>query len=342
MSSTTNPVDSALAGDSSNAADTVPSSLPPQYLICNVPAASELIILPDGQGGTYTVSQLYSFGDRLSDDGNTLALEQSLGQQTPLTSPPFSGTGSFSDGPGWTTILGQTLGVQPSGAQTNFAYETASARPIPDPLDPNQNLTNLNTFQGQIEQFEQGGKLFSPNDLVTVGFGDYDLVLPSTLPPDVGIKLSVDAILGGLQQLADLGAQHFLVANLRFVTLAPPFGNPATDATFQAVYNQFDAELESGLDNFQAGSGLDVKELDLNSLFNDIVANPADYGFTNVDQPVLASGTAPGSPVTYNPAIMGQDPAVERSTLALDPFFDPTAMGQALIAQTAQNTLAIS
>jgi len=342
MSSTTKLVDTASVGEGSNAADTVPSSLPSQYLTCDVPAASEPLILPDGQGGTYTVSQLYSFGDRLSDDGNTLALEQSLSQQTPLTLPPFSGTGSFSDGPGWTTILGQALGVQPNEAQTNFAYETASARPIPNPLDPNQNLTNLSTFQGQIGQFEQGGKLFSPNDLVTVGFGDYDLVLPSPLPPDVGIKLSVDAILGGLQQLADLGAQHFLVANLRFVTLAPPFGNPATDTTFQAFYNQFNAELETGLENFQAGSGLDVKELDLNSLFSDIVANPTDYGFTNVDQPVLASGTAPGSPVAYNPGIMGQDPAVEHSTLALDPFFDPTARGQALIAQTARNTLVVS
>lgn len=122
----------------------------------HAPGASELLPLPDGHGGTYTVSQLYSFGDRLSDTGNTAALETSLGQQTPLTSPPFSADGSFSDGPNWTTILGQALGVQPSEAQTNFAYESATARPIPNPLDPNQNQTTLSNFPGQIEQFEQG------------------------------------------------------------------------------------------------------------------------------------------------------------------------------------------
>lgn len=303
------------------------------------PAASEPLLLPDGHDGAYAVSQLYSFGDRLSDTGSTAALEKSLGQQTPLTSPPFSADGSFSDGPNWTTILGRSLGVQPSEAQTNFAYESATARPIPNPLDPNQNQTTLSNFPGQIEQFEQGGKLFSPDDLVTVGFGDYDLLLPSALPPDVGIQLSVDAIVGGLQQLADLGAQHFLVANLRFVTLAPPFGDPTSDAPFKAIYDQFNAELQSGLQDFQAISGLDVKELDLNSLFNNIAASPADYGFSNVTQPVLSSGTSPGSPITYNPAIAGQDPAVEHSTLFLDPFFDPTALGQAIIAQTARDAL---
>lgn len=300
---------------------------------------SESLSLPDGHGGTYTVSQLYSFGDRLSDTGNTAALEKSLGQQTPLTSPPFSADGSFSDGPNWTTILGQVLGVQPSEAQTNFAYESATARPVPNLFDPNQNQTTLSSFPGQIEQFEQGGKLFSPDDLVTVGFGDYDLLLPSALPPDVGIELSVDAIVGGLQQLAELGVQHLLVANLRFVTLAPPFGDPTADAPFKAIYDQFNAELQSGLQDFEASSGLDVKELDLNFLFNDIAANPADYGFTNVTQPVLSSGTSPGSPVTYNPATVGQDPAVEHSTLFLDPFFDPTALGQVIIAQTARDTL---
>ena len=305
----------------------------------DAPAGSEPLALPDGHGGAYAVSQLYSFGDRLSDTGNTVALEKSLGQQTPLTSPPFSADGSFSDGPSWTTILGQILGVQPGEAQTNFAYETATARPIPNPLDPNQGQTTLGSFGGQIEQFAQGGALFSPDDLVTVGFGDYDLLLPSALPPEVGIKLSVDAILGGLQQLADLGAQHLLVANLRFVTLAPPFGDPAADAPFKAIYDQFNAGLQSGLQDFQASSGLDVKELDLNSLFNDIAASPADYGFTNVTEPLLSSGTSPGSTVAYNPAVNGQDSAVERSTLFLDPFFDLTAPGQAIIAQTARDTL---
>lgn len=112
------------------------------------PAASDPLALPDGQGGTYVVSQLYSFGDRLADTGNPAALEKSLGEPTPLGSAPYSSTGSFSDGPNWTTELSQILGAQPGTAQTNFAYEDATARVLDNPLDPNQSKTGLANFEG--------------------------------------------------------------------------------------------------------------------------------------------------------------------------------------------------
>lgn len=300
--------------------------------------------LSDGQGGTYNVSQIYSFGDRLSDTGNTAALEKSLGQPTPLTVAPFSSGGDFSNGPNWITDLKQSLGVSSSDTQANFAYESATARAIANPFDPNQPQTNLTDFAGQIGQFEQTGNTFSPTDLVTVTFGDYDLTLPNDLPPDQAVSLSVNAITAGLQQLADLGAQHFLVANLRFVALAPEASIPAAASASsidpKSLYDAFNSELSVGLETFEASTGLDVKQLDLFSLFNDIAANPADFGFTNVAQPILLSGTAPGSTPIYNPAINGQDPAVEHSTLFLDPFYDATTMGQAIMAQTAVRTLA--
>lgn len=280
----------------------------------HAPAASDPLAVSNGQGGTYNVSQIYSFGDRLSDTGNTAALEKSLGEPTPLTSPPYSSSGSFSDGPNWTTDLAQLLGAETSGAQTNFAYESATARALDNPFDPNQSKTNLSSFAGQIDQFQQSGNAFSPDDLVTVTFGDYDLTLPSDVPPDVGVTLSVDAITVGLQHLADLGAQHFLVANLRFVALAPevsdPAATPESAAFFKGLYDQFNAELATGLGNFQASTGLDVKELDLFSLFNSIADDPASFGFSNVAEPVLLNGPTPGSAPIYNPAIDGQDPAV--------------------------------
>ena len=304
------------------------------------PAATDPLALPDGQGGTYAVSQVYSFGDRLSDTGNTAALEKFLGKQTPLTTAPYSATGSFSDGPNWTTDLSQILGVQPSEAQTNFAYETATARALDNVLDPNPSQTGLDTFDGQIDRFQETGGAFSPDDLVTVGFGDYDLTLPSDVPPEEGVRLSIDAITAGLQRLADLGAEHFLVANLRFVALSPAFSNPNADpAADKVLFDQFNTELSASLDQFKASTGLDVKELDLYSLFNSIAASPSDYGFANVSEPVLANATAPGTVPAYNPAIVGQDPAVEHATLFLNPFYDTTALGQAIIAQTARSTL---
>ena len=176
--------------------------------------------------------------------------------------------------------------------------------------------------------------------------GGNDISLPSTESPDQGIADSVKAIISGLQQLADLGAQHFLVSNLPDITLAPLFSQPAflaatgaTQAQFQGLVSSFDTQLAAGLKGFQSQTGLDVKTLDMNALFKGIAANPFDYGFTNITQPVLVSTPNAGTAPLYNPAIVGQDPQVEHGSLFLDPYFDPTALGQAIIAQTARSTL---
>jgi len=310
------------------------------------PAASDPLAVSNGQGGTFAASHLYNFGDRLADDGNAAALAKSLGQTTDLSTAPFSPTGNFSDGPKWTTDLAQIMGLTQPGQDTNFAYENATARPLTNPFDPNQAQTPLTNFAGQIQQFEKAGQLFSANDVVTVTFGGNDITLPSNLPVDVGISLSVDSILGGMQQLADLGAKHFLVSNLPDITLAPIFSDPAfqaatgsTPATLQPLVDQFNAKLTAGVAQFGANTGLDVKEFDLHTLFNGIAADPSAYGFANVAQPVLAAPPGATPAPVYNPAIVGQDPAVQHATLFTDPFFDPTALGQALIAQTARSTL---
>lgn len=312
------------------------------------PAPSTPLALPAGEAGNYTVSKLVVFGDRLADTGNTVALQKSLGQAPGATVAPYSPTGDFSDGPKWTTDLAQILGATDPSQQENFAYESATARDlgIPNAFDPNASKTPLSTFAGQVEKFAQQDGSFSPNDLVSVTFGGNDISLPSLEAPDQGVTDSVNAIISGLGQLADLGAKHFLVSNLPDITLAPLFSNPdflaATGATaeqFQGLVNAFNTQLAAGLDTFESQTGLDVKTLDLKTLFDGIAASPEDYGFTNVAEPVLVSTPGAGVAPVYNPAIVGQDPAVQHGSLFIDPYFNPTALGQAIIAQTARSTL---
>ena len=108
---------------------------------------------------------------------------------------------------------------------------------------------------------------------------------------------------------------------------------------FGPLVESFNDQLSDALDAFEKDAHVDVKELDLNTLFDAIVANPIAYGFTNVDEPVLINPPVPGSTPIYNPAIVGQDPLVEHGTLFLDPFFHPTALGHSVIAETARNAL---
>lgn len=182
---------------------------------------------------------------------------------------------------------------------------------------------------------------------MTVGFGGNDVTFPSDVTPEEGVTLSVEAIVDGLEHLADLGARHFLVANAPNVELSPLFQTPgvleqigSTPGAFTSLIDQFNTQLASTLDTFEQETGLDVHLLDVNKLFNSIVADPAAYGFTNVDQPVLANPPfQPGTPEAYNPAIVGQDPAVRHASLFLDPEFDPTALGHAILGETARNAL---
>ncbi len=313
------------------------------------PAPSNPLQLTAQDGSSYTATKLLVFGDRLADNGNTAALQQSLGQVAGTAAAPYSSTGNFSDGPQWTTDLAQYLGATAPGQQENYAYESATARSlgIPNPFDPDASKTPLSTFAGQIQQFQKQDGVVSSNAVVSITFGGNDISLPSTEDPQQGVADSVTAIISGMQHLVADGAKHFLVSNLPDITLAPLFSSPAflaaTGATaqqFQGLVDLFNTDLTSSLTQFGASNpGVDVKELDLHTLFQGMAATPIDYGFTNISQPVLSSTPNIGTVPTYNPGIVGQDPEVQHASLFLDPYFDPTALGQALIAQTARNTL---
>ena len=307
------------------------------------PAAGNPLVLPAGQQGSYAVSNVISFGDRLADNGTYNALFTALKIPLSSTGAPYSAAGNFTDGPKWTTILAQTLGAQQTAAVTNFAYEDATAAPAANPLDP---LNGLLDFKSQIALFKVADQTFKPTDLVTVTFGGNDFTPATPTFTSSTIPDAVDSIISGMKELAGLGAKHFLVTNSPDVTLAPLFSEPdflkatgATQAEFQGRVNTFNADLSTALKTYQAQSGLDVKTLDLHSLFNGIVANPSAYGFSNVTQPILANPPTPGSKPSYNPKIVGQDPQVQHSSLFLDPYFDPTALGQTVVAQTATGIL---
>lgn len=308
---------------------------------------------PAGAGG-YAPSKLVVFGDLLSDNGNTAAVEEALGQTPSYLTAPYSPSGDFSDGPKWTTNLAHGLGLNQSSQQENFAYEGATGGMLGEtsnPVNPTGGLTPLDTFAGQVQQFEAQDGTFSSSDVVSVTFGGNDIFLASALSlagtasSGQVITDSVNAIISGLGQLAGLGAKHFLVSNSPDVTLAPILSSAefqasgATLAGVQSLVDNFNTELAAGLSTFQSQTGLDVKTLDLHTLFDDIVANPSDYGFTNTTQPVLSSLPGTGSTPTYNPAINGQDPQVERGSLFIDPLFNTTERGQMLIAQAARHTL---
>ena len=293
---------------------------------------------------SFTPTAIYNFGDRLADGGTYDAVYRLLGEAPPAVQPPYSPTGDFSNGPKWTTDVAEELGVAHPGAglKTNYAYENATAQGFPNALDP---VNGLGSFRDQVVLFVLEHKSFKPTDVATVTFGGNDISLPQSASPPQNVTNTVQAIVSGLNLLATAGAKHILVTNLPDITLAPLFSEPAflaaTGATrpeFQALVNDLNAQLATAVQAFQTRTGLDVKVVDLHTLFASLAANPSAYGFNNITQPVLATPPAPGSTSVYNPAINGQDPAVLNASLFIDPYFDLTTVGQLLIAQAVVDT----
>ena len=318
------------------------------------PARGDEPALPKGDGGAYQVDQVFVFGDRLTEDGGRYgkaAVAEAAGVDLPIDEAPYSPYGNYTDGRNWVTYLERILGVAEDdgagGEDTNFSYLDATARPLVNPTDPLQPETELTNFAGQIDAFEDAYGTFDADDLVVVSFGGNDLTLPpGDLAPEEAAMMSLQATVENIARLASLGAENFLVANLVDVEIVPIFSDPAFQEAlgvppgfFGPVIEAYNAALEGALDVIEGATDLDVKLLDVNALFEAIVEEPEAYGFLNTEEPVLVTPPNPGVDPVYNPAIVGQDPAVQHATLFLDALFSPTALAQSIIAETARDVL---
>jgi len=317
-----------------------------------LPAQGEEPVLSDGEG-SYTVDDLFVFGDRLTENGGEFgknAVGESTGANPPYDAAPYSSLGNFTDGLNWTTYLARILGVEDYEEQdTNFSYLDATARELDNPTDPFGEATELNTFAGQIDAFEETSGTFDEDDLVVVNFGGNDLTLPPEegVPPEEAAQQSIQATVDGIARLQESGAENFLVGLVPPVELAPIFSDEefldllgVEPGFFDPVVEEYNQGLTAALETYEAESGANVEIFDVNGLFDAIAAEPEAYGFVNVDEPVLSSRTpVTGEPPEYNPAIVGEDPAVQHATLFLDPYFHPTALGHSIIAETARDEL---
>jgi phospholipase/lecithinase/hemolysin len=316
------------------------------------PAEGEEPMLQNDED-SYTVDNLFVFGDRLTENGGEFgknAVAESTGENPPYDTPPYSELGNFTDGLNWTDYLARSLGVEEYEQQdTNFSYLDATAGDVNNPTDPFGEATELNTFAGQIDTFEETYGTFTPEDLVVVNFGGNDLTLPPEegVAPEEAAQQSIEATVDGIANLQEMGAENFLVGLVPPVELAPIFNDQefldllgVEPGFFEPVIESYNQGLTTALKEYEAESGANIEILDVNGLFDSIAAEPESYGFVNVDEPVLSSRTpVTGEPPEYNPEIVGEDPAVQHSTLFLDPYFHPTALGHSILSETARDEL---
>ncbi|HEY2344843.1 MAG TPA: autotransporter domain-containing protein [Xanthomonadaceae bacterium] len=270
-----------------------------------------------------------SFGDSLSDDGNIAAIEDSEGAQLP---PGFSFTTNpdpvsvkiiaAAFGFDMTNSLAGGTDFAFGGACVQAA--SASFDCVNDPT-PNDSLSITNQVAGYIAGGVDKNALYTmwggANDIFTYaseigssgGGGEGDPVAHPLITPTEageGVAFSAATEVGLIGALQTAGARNIIVFNLPNVALTPEAAGQAT-----ALFN---GEVAAGISPAQAqadAQGLLTGLADLSIIYNNVLnqgmagktgiipvnvfglvnevfANPAAYGFSNVTG--MACSTGPG------------------------------------------------
>lgn len=207
---------------------------------------------------------LYSFGDSLSDTGN-------VNPGAPYVD------GNFSNGPVWVDLLGPMLDLASPTASNNGGtnYAWGGARTLVD--------GGVISTQTQVTNYlAHAGGSADPDALYTIWTGGNDVQAF-----DIAAGAGVATIAG---DLLAAGATNILVLNVPNLGLTPiADGNEAAAALITTAFND---QLALGLATLNSP---DVTLVDSFALLDIIVADPAAFGLTNVDDNCLVTTGGMGS-----------------------------------------------
>lgn len=295
------------------------------------------LALPAAASAGY--SQIYVLGDSLSDVGNIEAAYAPIvaangGVPLPILAAP--GTPSAyapnraSNGPIWIDIFAGAFGftsVASLNGGTNYAFGGARTdNQLYNPVIPD--------FLGLLQQRNAllaNRPILDPDALYVVWGGANNLQdILTGRPRADGTPQSVGQTVADLADIIDslaaAGASHFLVPNAPNIGLVPRLRErgPAAVAYGTMLTDALNGGLAALIDS-RRQDGLDILDFDAAGFLAEVVANPADYGLSNVtercytgdDLNFNGSGNVCPSPASYL-------------------FWDgihPTATGHALLAQ---------
>jgi phospholipase/lecithinase/hemolysin len=258
-------------------------------------------LLSGGNTWAAPFTSLYSFGDSLSDAGDSpsavTSLYKILGNNcdpTHLCPPYFDGR--ISNGPVASEQLASTL-FSGSVTSTNFrSYAVAGA----GSGDQNSGFDIGGTLPlpGMKQELDMylrdSAGAADPGALYFVWGGGNDYLTKDS-PVEAAQNIG-----GYVSTLAAAGARHFLVPNLPDLSLNPFIAGEgdAVRAEARAFSVVFNNELATQLDNVNSHfPAADIFQFDTYSFLNGIVSDPAAYGFVNPQDACLSMGFIPcGNP----------------------------------------------
>jgi len=284
------------------------------------------------RAGVPSLSNLFVFGDSLSDSGNAGVLTG--GNFTPL---PYVGNRA-SNGPVaveylWKMFNPGSNGFKPSlvggtgatnysiigattGKKNNLEVGDVPGPPLNALFTNRGNASQLNQFTTANPSFIPETSLFLlwlfPNDVFyclntynstnnTCNSAGTSSGADSTTTNLFAVPtLAVNNLIASINTLADAGAHNFLVVNSPDLGSTPAFRGTTNQTLMTLLSNGFNTALENQLNTLaSAKPQLDIELFQLDDALNSLIANPGGSGFINVTQPCLTTMGVCSDPSTY-------------------------------------------
>lgn len=262
----------------------------PSVILLNVEATSLTAESFQTQALVPSFNGLTIFGDSLSDPGNLFGLTGFF--------PPFPySEGRFSNGDLWVDYLVSDIGLNPTQVQNLAVGGATTGRD--NGLDPligslTGAASNLPGLLDEVDSYlgYLGEGAANPNSLYVVWAGANDLF---NLPSDPAaipafLATAVQNIATAISNLAARGADTFLVPNLPNLGLTPRTLGDGTSQQATALSLGFNTGLANALTALEQTLLIDIIPVDLFGLTTEIIGAPAEFGFTNVTDPLLNQG----------------------------------------------------
>lgn len=252
-----------------------------------------------------------------------------------LTDAGFYQGARFTVNPGlvWAQDLGARFGMTvTSVAQggTDFAQGgvrvTQPSPEVPAPA-PDRPVST------QIDELLAATPTLNPHALYAVWIGANDILVnlaaasagqitPAQL--QANIVTAAQQTLQQIARLRDAGARTIMVFNLPDIGKTP-LGLSLPTAPLSALSGLFNSTLEAGL----ASLHVDIIPMNVNGLLNEVIANPAAFGFTNVTMPACTTASS----IMCTPATLVAPNAAQAYLFA--DSVHPTPAGHQIIADYA-------
>jgi phospholipase/lecithinase/hemolysin len=278
-------------------------------------------------------SNIFAFGDSLSDAGNDYIISLNL---VPV-SPPYV-SGHFTNGPVWVQDLAATMGLPAVQASlsggTDFAFGDAETG-----NDPLHQATPID-LPSQLQLFQILDPHPAANALYTISAGSND-VLDAISEFSTNQNTAVANLQAGVNNiehfmagLAAAGATNFLVANVPDIGKTPQERHNGHAVIASSLSKLFDQSLSQTLGVLAAQAHLNIHIVDSYKLVDQAVHHPHKFGLNNVKKPVWTGNYFD----PHSGKLASTNPAVQNKHLFWDQLH-PTAHAHSVLANAAHTAL---